>query len=420
MRHQILLLVLLFLSITVFAGVYLAPSTAGPILEGRTARINIGTAWADVRAYSIHVETGYATCTGNGTARTCGPCPIITERASFRVTWWNGTESSLNDIREGETGEVKNQFRIKVKNISEDAYVENMDSGACNYVEANVTFEFSPYVECARDSDCPSGLGCADYKCVKTECDTNSDCAEDEFCMNRQCYSVRRGTCGYIANHSWIDYECCADGDCKTGWRCVNHSCRRYRFCAMMEDCAVDEVCSNETRHCEYIPPKSACGTYANHAWVDFECCNDSDCPPHQVCRGNRCVGCATNDDCAEDEVCQSGSCVKLTGCGLIANHTFTPYECCSNSDCFEEFACIEHECRPVPCPCGRVINHTCVACTPTPTPVLTPTPAQRQSPAPTPSPTPTPAQSACLSFILLFACLPFLVGTVAKEGDSA
>jgi|GEM_PF-6411157 len=423
-RFGFVLLALLLFSLAVFAGVYLSPFTAGPIYEGRVERINIGTAWADVRAYSISIELGYATCTGNGSARTCGPCPVIAERATFKVTWWNGTESSLNNIREGETGEVKNQFRIKVKTISENTYVENMDSGGCNYIEPSVIFEFSPYVECAKDSDCPAGLGCADYKCVKTECNSNKDCAEDEFCANRQCYSVPRKSCGYIANHSWIDYECCADEDCRTGWKCANHSCRRYRLCALMSDCQMDEICSSETGHCEYIPPSSSCGTYSNHTWINFECCSNSDCPSDKICHEHKCTGCVTNNDCADNEICQSGSCVEITGCGRIANHTFTPYECCGDSDCFEEFSCVEHECKPISCPCGKIVNHECIPCTPTPTPVTTPTPTPAQNPeemlTPAPTPTPKPAPSACPSFILLFACLPFLVKSIAKKSDSA
>lgn len=407
------LALILALAWTASAGVFAPPTSTGPVYEGTVTRINVSTHWVDVRAYAISIQFGYAICTGNGSARTCGACPLVSEKATFIVTWMNGTTTTLDNITEGQTREVAGQYKIKVTKIEEAAYVYDTEGGQCAYREAKVTYEFSPFVECTADSQCGSGLGCSNYACVSAECASNYQCAWNEYCTNRQCYSVPTGACGKVENHTWIQYQCCFDDDCSAGWVCGDHDCRRYRLCVLMSDCQFDEICSNETRHCEYIQHNSTCGVFSNHAWIDYECCNNTDCLAGKVCSNHSCIGCITSANCANDEACQSSTCVRLTGCGLIANHTLTPYECCNNTDCFDEFACTDHHCRPIDCPCGTIRNHECNYCTPTPIPTIdsNSTPEATITPQATPVATRTPNKEIypCVTGFVLFSALALL-----------
>jgi len=413
------LLALLIFTSLCFAGVYLSPTAEGPVGEGASVRVAIGTHWADVRVRAVDIESGLASCSGTGEGRTCGACPILSEAASFIVTLWNGTEYQASGIRQGNTTETPGVFKIRVTDITETMFVENKDSGMCNRLDAHVSFEYYPYVECSSDSNCPAGKGCADYTCVSAECSNDNQCAADEHCVNRQCYSIAPRACGYIANHTWVNYECCSDTDCQSGFICANHECRVYHLCSRSADCLYDERCNGETGHCQYIPPVPACGRYENNAWLAYECCNNSGCQPWLVCtREHVCLGCVSDADCDGNETCSSSTCTLITGCGLIANHTISHYECCADSDCFDEFACTAHECGPIPCPCGRIVNHACVACTPTPVPTPTPTPAPIIAPTPTPTPAPEPSDGAALlatlcpiAIAMLVILLVFVVG---------
>lgn len=434
MRPSLALLAILLLTPLLLAGTYLPPVANGPVYEGKTVRIPIGTFWADVRVYSLGISPGFAVCTGVGSGRTCGPCPV-TEAATFIVTYWNGTEVRALGIAEGATGTVSNQFKIKVTKIEETFYIENIDSGTCNYYDARVYFEFFPFVECAADSGCPSGKGCANYLCVRSECNTNANCAADEECVFHRCNTVQRHECGEIRNHTWVDFQCCDSSACPSGQRCIQNTCRIYRFCSRNVDCRLDEYCSSATTHCEAIPSTS-CGAYSNHSWVPYACCSNSDCPSGKRCINHECLGCTSDSDCPLNSTCRTGSCIELTGCGLIANHTLTPYECCSDSDCFEEFFCSNHDCIPVPCICGSIINHTCIpgpcptstpggtVIPPSPTPAITPTPTPAATPTaeptPAPSPTPTPAgivglEPRCIGAIFVIAGLTALAALLAR-----
>ncbi len=398
MKPRLALFALLLFAPFALAGTYLAPISEGPIYEGNSVRIPIGTYWADIRVYSLGIEGGYAHCTGNGSSRSCGPCPV-TEDASFIVTLWNGTETRLSGIAENSTQTVEKQFKLTVTRVEENLFVDNLDAGHCAYTDARVTFQFSPYVECASDSDCDSGKGCANYYCVSSECNSNAQCAQDENCTFHQCVSIRHGTCGEVGNHTWVPYQCCDDGACSSGLHCMRNTCRLYRLCTSNGDCLFDEHCSSYTSHCEIVPSTS-CGTYGMHSWTNFSCCNDSACGPGTRCISHECLGCTSDSDCPLNASCRSNSCVPFTGCGLIANHTFTPYECCSNSDCFDEFFCSNHSCDPVRCQCGQIANHICVT-TECATPTPTPTPVPR-TPTPAPTPAPTPQPSTCPVVFLL------------------
>lgn len=414
MNMKLAVLALLLLAPALLAGSFL-PVVSKNISEGKSERFPIGTIWADVRAYQLNISTVYASCSGNGSARTCGPCPTPNELAIFIVTFWNGTAVTTPAINESGEYTATGQFKIRVARINETAYVDNTGTGQCNYMSAFVTTEFYAYVQCRVDSDCPSGLGCtnATYTCVTSECSTNAQCAEDEACTYHQCYTVPRKSCGEIRNHTWVDFKCCSDAACPSDERCMRNACREYRYCANSNDCYVDEYCSNSTRHCELVENTSACGAYIGHRWENYACCSDAACGSGQRCVNHACIACASDADCADDSVCRNATCQKLTGCGLIANHAITPYECCANDDCFAESACVDHGCRPIPCPCGDIVNHTCIPCatpTPTPAPSETPTPAPTSTPAntqtPAPTPAPTPASACPGMFVLLAAGL--------------
>jgi hypothetical protein len=57
------------------------------------------------------------------------------------------------------------------------------------------------------------------------DCATDSGCDDDEFCGNGICVDVIPGVCGYAGNHQWINYECCDDSDCSSGYVCSSHAC---------------------------------------------------------------------------------------------------------------------------------------------------------------------------------------------------
>lgn len=432
MNPRLALFALLLLIPLIQGGSFLSPISEGPVYEGKSVRVPMGTLWMDVRAYSLGIMPGFASCTGTGSSRRCGACPV-TESATFIITNWNGTEVRVSDISEGQTREVPSLFRLKVTGIDETLYVENADSGLCNYIDARVYFTFAPYVECTVDRDCPAGKGCADYHCVSSECNTNDDCAEDENCTFRQCNTIVKHTCGEVRNHQWVDFQCCNDSACRTGQRCLRNTCRAYRFCSRDVDCQLDEYCSGATQHCEIINASGDCGQFDAHRWVPYACCNDTMCPATTRCLNHSCIGCTSDSECANDSTCRNSTCVRFTGCGLAANHTFTPYECCSDSDCFDEFACSGHRCVPVPCECGDIRNHTCAneSCatptpkptmgqtsTPTPTPTPAPTPAPGVTPTPTPAPFPPPPvepEPRCIAGIVIIAGLVALAALLAR-----
>ncbi len=393
------LLALLMLSTLACAGTFLTP-VREYLPESQVVRIPIGTMWADVRAYQFNITEGYANCTGVNASRTCGPCPEPSEAVKFIVTYWNFTEVTTPFINQSTDYTSAGLFKIHIVRINETNTVESVGSGYCVYSNADATLDFYAFVGCASDSDCPSGYGCqnATYECVTSECNTNNDCAEDERCYGHQCASIPHGACGEVRNHTWVAYACCSDSDCKTGERCISNTCRTYRYCSFQDDCRADEHCSNETGHCEPLSNTTSCGSFIAHQWVSYACCADSDCPAGSRCANHACIGCTSDSNCPGDSACVNSACQKLTGCGLIANHTITRYQCCADSECFDEFACVEHACRPVSCTCGNIINHTCIACTPTPTPAATPTPAPV---SPTPTPAPRPPAPCPVLFIL-------------------
>ena len=114
-----------------------------------------------------------------------------------------------------------------------------------------------------------------------------------------------------------------------------------------------------------------------------------SDTETMQLIACEECAGCTSNANCPSNSVCIAGSCVPIACCGVIENHSCTPYECCSNQDCPggqtcsnnacipaqippvdigctedddcpQTDYCVDGECVPVPCGCGVIENHSC------------------------------------------------------------
>ncbi|MFN7991092.1 MAG: hypothetical protein U0R44_02940 [Candidatus Micrarchaeia archaeon] len=59
---------------------------------------------------------------------------------------------------------------------------------------------------------------------------TPPECLEDGQCASNQYCSEEKcveavGTCGYPANHSWVHYTCCSDTDCGNASMCINNTC---------------------------------------------------------------------------------------------------------------------------------------------------------------------------------------------------
>ena len=61
------------------------------------------------------------------------------------------------------------------------------------------------------------------------ECTVDSDCQQDEYCSSGTCTQVT-GSCGYAANYSWTNYECCDDGDCQSLYACKDNACELKSF----------------------------------------------------------------------------------------------------------------------------------------------------------------------------------------------
>jgi len=111
--------------------------------------------------------------------------------------------------------------------------------------------------ECAPKpcADCPVGNICVDNKCVapppppppppKLGCTSNTECRDEDYC-NREgnCVPVETGACGYVLNHTWKEYECCANTTftCKTGYVCKVHNCTKIEYSVSGEDGFVSET----------------------------------------------------------------------------------------------------------------------------------------------------------------------------------
>ncbi|MEM3071440.1 MAG: PEGA domain-containing protein [Candidatus Anstonellales archaeon] len=81
-----------------------------------------------------------------------------------------------------------------------------------------------PDLACLADSDCKKGEICVGGFCIRASCDDDSQCLDNQYCSWGRCLQIS-GKCGYAANHTWINYECCSSLDCKEGEECIDNRC---------------------------------------------------------------------------------------------------------------------------------------------------------------------------------------------------
>jgi len=82
-------------------------------------------------------------------------------------------------------------------------------------------------------------------------------------------------------------------------------------------------------------------------------CTRDAECESG-LCYMSKCAECIDDNMCAENEYCKEGLCIPVEcPCGEIKNHKCIAYECCSNADCKEGYACnVEtHKCEKIVLP---------------------------------------------------------------------
>ncbi|MFH1393588.1 MAG: right-handed parallel beta-helix repeat-containing protein [Candidatus Micrarchaeota archaeon] len=125
---------------------------------------------------------------------------------------------------------------------------------------------------------------------IEMGCTENAQCLDNESCAQGSCQAVSTAGCGYIANHTWIGYDCCEDDDCPGNQLCSGHQCTSGPHvegsCSNDNDCGGTEYC--ESGRCRPVP--GDCGYAANHIWNHYECCADEDCESDEVCREHACI----------------------------------------------------------------------------------------------------------------------------------
>jgi len=85
--------------------------------------------------------------------------------------------------------------------------------------------------ECCTDTDCGGNYACEEHECVfKPECESDAQCGATEYCSEGACIPVETGECGVVENHAWYDYECCENDDCTSGLLCFEHECKLYHI----------------------------------------------------------------------------------------------------------------------------------------------------------------------------------------------
>lgn len=76
---------------------------------------------------------------------------------------------------------------------------------------------------CSTATQCLSNQ-CENSRC--SECSQSSECSNDSTCNSGVCVKVTTGTCGEVANHEWVSYECCSNVDCSGRLVCNTSSHR--------------------------------------------------------------------------------------------------------------------------------------------------------------------------------------------------
>jgi len=137
-------------------------------------------------------------------------------------------------------------------------------------------------------------------------CTSDSDCPDSEYCLmaagatGGECEPVSCD-CGTVSDHACVHYACCSDDVCGAGMRCdlETHACVEIPptfECTSNDTCADDEYCTMVVGaaggYCEPVP-ETGCGLVATHAFTEYECdtgpnCNR--CGAGEVCADHRCI----------------------------------------------------------------------------------------------------------------------------------
>ena len=142
-------------------------------------------------------------------------------------------------------------------------------------------------------------------QCAAPQCTSDSQCPDTDMCQNQTCVPVSC-SCGSVASHSCQNYECCSDNDCSNGQVCTDHSCKqKQQQCTPPTCCTADSQCG-DTQNCLTATggPASAgvtgkcsditgCGSIANHVLTPYQCGSAVGCPTCEqgsVCTNNVCV----------------------------------------------------------------------------------------------------------------------------------
>ncbi|MFH1260468.1 MAG: right-handed parallel beta-helix repeat-containing protein [Candidatus Micrarchaeota archaeon] len=140
-------------------------------------------------------------------------------------------------------------------------------------------FDYAMCRECIVDSECDAGFECVEGACSGTlipdtvECILDSDCLSTETCTNSVCLPVQLGQCGYIANHSWYDYECCTNSQCNDGYKCVGHTCIPLEMENMTVKISFPTVLELNTSLEQILPAGTENITV--RIWIDSEICSE-------------------------------------------------------------------------------------------------------------------------------------------------
>jgi len=185
-------------------------------------------------------------------------------------------------------GYTNEDGELEIDVCGDDIYIKATKSGY-DYDDATVDFD----------------------SCYESGCSSNSDCTSDEICSDNSCEQIDC-ECGAIDNHECISYECCSSSDCNTNEDCVGNVCEPISVpeCYSDTDCYSSEYCDNGA--CAEII--GTCGYISNHAFVEYECGDEEGCPSCQtgLCLAHTCVSYELS--CLDGVIGSTSSCHATVG----------------------------------------------------------------------------------------------------------
>ncbi len=166
--------------------------------------------------------------------------------------------------------------------------------------------------QCLVDDDCGPGLYCnTEGRCVM-DCWSDDQCEPGYVCIEERGKCVPSGADGDSSDAA-DEPQCTSDDQCEYGTYCKNGMCDFD--CGQDSDCSPSEVCDVSRGRC--VPA----GTDGDEADEEAQnvCTTDDDCPYGTFCdpNGNCAVECSSDADCAAPKTCDlaHGRCVDDSGC---------------------------------------------------------------------------------------------------------